>query len=348
MSRNKPSLLVLYTGGTIGMVKDHAQSSLRPFDFEHIMAQVPELHKFGYDLTSKTFDPILDSSDVDPDIWVKLAAVIEENYATYDGFVILHGTDTMAYTASALSFMLDNLAKPVVFTGSQLPIGAIRTDGKENFIGAIEIAAAMVNGKPAVPEVTIFFENKLYRGNRATKHNSDYLDAFRSHNYPALAKAGVSITYDFAAIDNVEPAGPFKVNKKFDSNIAVLRIFPGINQKTVEGIVHIAGLKGLIIETFGSGNAPTAAWFIQMVKELVDAGIPVMNVTQCPAGGVYMGVYETSLGLKSAGVISGADITIEAAVTKMMYVLGQDLEQEALFKALSNCIRGEINVPMIE
>lgn len=344
MTKSGTSILIIYTGGTIGMINDPRTGSLAPFDFDHIMKQVPELNKFGFNLNSITFEKICDSSNITPDVWIKLAVIIEENYSRYDGFVILHGTDTMAYSASALSFLLENLDKPVVFTGAQLPIGTLRTDGKENFISAIEIAAAMKNNEPVVPEVCIFFENKLFRGNRTSKHSADYFDAFRSYNYPELAKAGINITYNYSAIRYPLIKRELMVHKKLETNIAILKIFPGITPEVVNSFINIKGLKALVLESFGSGNAPSQEWFTEAMRKAVEYNIVVLNVTQCNAGSVDMGVYETSLGLIDAGVISGHDSTTEAAVTKLMFLLGQSLNKNEIFRQLSLSLRGEINV----
>ncbi|MGE4289878.1 MAG: asparaginase [Salinivirgaceae bacterium] len=343
MSESGTSILIIYTGGTIGMINDPETGSLAPFDFNHILHQVPELNKFGFNLTTITFEEVVDSSNVHPEIWIHLAELIEKNYDQYDGFVILHGTDTMSYSASALSFLLENLGKPVIFTGSQLPIGTLRTDGKENFISAIEIAAARKNQQPLVPEVCIFFENKLYRGTRTTKHNADYFDAFRSYNYPELAKAGINITYNYSAIHYPVIKRDLKVYHKLDPNVAILKLFPGITPEVVDAITNIKNLKGLVLESFGSGNAPTHEWFIEKLRQAVNRGVVVLNVTQCSAGSVDMGVYETSLGLMEAGVLSGKDITTEAAVTKLMFLLGQHYNKEEIKEYLSKSLRGEIN-----
>ncbi|OFX38848.1 MAG: L-asparaginase 1 [Bacteroidetes bacterium GWE2_40_63] len=344
MFKSGTSILIIYTGGTIGMINDPETGSLAPFDFDHVMKQVPELNKFGFDLTTITFEEVVDSSNITPEIWIHLAELIERNYETYDGFVILHGTDTMAYSASALSFLLENLGKPVVFTGSQLPIGTLRTDGKENFISAIEIAAAKKNNQPLVPEVTIFFENKLYRGNRTSKHNADYFDAFRSYNYPELAKAGINITYNYSAIHYPVVKRDLHVYHTLDPNVAILKLFPGITTEVVDAFINIKGLKGLVLESFGSGNAPTQKWFIEKLSHAVANGIVVLNVSQCSAGSVDMGAYETSLGLIEAGVISGNDSTTEAAICKLMFLLGQNLTKQEMEVNLSKSLRGEINV----
>lgn len=344
MADSGTSILIIYTGGTIGMINDPETGSLAPFDFDHIMKQVPELNKFGFNLTTITFEEVVDSSNITPEIWVHLAELIEKHYADFDGFVILHGTDTMAYSASAMSFLLENLDKPVVFTGAQLPIGTIRTDGKENFISAIEIAAAKKNDQPLVPEVSVFFENKLYRGNRTTKHNADYFDAFRSYNYPELAKAGINISYNYSAIRYPVIKRDLKVYHNLDPNVAVLKIFPGITPAVIDAFMGIEGLKGLVLESYGSGNAPSEEWFINKITEIVNKDIIVINVTQCSAGSVDMGVYETSLGLIEAGVVSGRDITTEAAVTKLMFLLGQNLSKDDMISNLSKTMRGEINV----
>ncbi len=343
MNQGSTSILIIYTGGTIGMVNDPKTGSLAPFDFGHMRKQVPEVNNFAFNIETITFKEVVDSSNITPEIWIHLAKLIEENYHKYDGFVILHGTDTMAYSAAALSFLLENLGKPVVFTGSQLPIGTLRTDGKENFISAIEIAAATKDGQPLVPEVSVFFENKLYRGNRTTKHNADYFDAFRSYNYPELAKAGINISYNYSAIRYPVIKKDIKVYNQLDPNVAILQIFPGIQPSVVDAIVNIKGLKGLVLETFGSGNAPTLEWFTEKIKYAIDRGIVVLSVTQCNAGSVNMGKYATSLGLLNAGVINGKNITTETAIVKLMFLLGQKYNKEQIKEYLLKSLRGEIN-----
>ena len=299
------SVLIIYTGGTIGMVHDPVTDSLVPIDFKHITDHVPELLKFGFNLQSVSFDPVKDSSNIDPGIWVKMAETIEENYEKHDGFVVLHGTDTMAYTASALSFMLGNLSKPVILTGSQLPIGLLRTDGKENLLTAIEIAAAKKDGLAIVPEVCIYFDNKLTRGNRTAKYSAEHFDAFSSPNYPPLAEVGLHLKYNVNLIRYPNPESNLVVYKTFDTNVAILKLFPGIGRNLVQSIVNTPALKGLIVETFGSGNAPTYPWFIEELKAFIKKGGIIFNVTQCHGGSVEMGLYETSREMLAAGVVGG-------------------------------------------
>jgi L-asparaginase len=342
-NKKEISILIIYTGGTIGMVHDPSTGSLVPIDFRHISDHVPELRKFGYDLHSISFDPVKDSSNIDPGVWIKMAEIIEESYDDFDGFVILHGTDTMAYTASALSFMLENLAKPVILTGSQLPIGLLRTDGRENLITAIEIAAAMENGLPAVPEVCIFFDNKLTRGNRTTKMSAEHFDAFYSPNYHLLAEVGLHLKYYNNLISYPAKEQKLIVHKTFDTNVAILKLFPGINRKLVNAITKTEGLRGLIIETYGSGNAPTYQWFLEDLKQYIDKGGIILNVTQCHGGSVEMGLYETSRQMLAAGVVSGRDITSEASVTKLMHLLGRFSSREKVVQSLNMSLAGEIS-----
>jgi L-asparaginase len=340
-NKKEISILIIYTGGTIGMVYDPQTGSLVPIDFRHISDHVPELRKFGYDLHSISFDPVKDSSNIDPGVWIKMAEIIEESYEDFDGFVILHGTDTMAYTASALSFMLENLGKPVILTGSQLPIGLLRTDGRENLITAIEIAAATENGLPAVPEVCIFFDNKLTRGNRTTKMSAEHFDAFYSPNYHLLAEVGLHLKYYNNLISYPAKEQKLIVHKGFDTNVAILKLFPGINRRLVNAITKTEGLRGLIIETFGSGNAPTYPWFLEDLKQYIDKGGIILNVTQCHGGSVEMGLYETSRQMLAAGVVSGKDITSEASVTKLMHLLGRYSSKEKVVQSLNLSLAGE-------
>ncbi len=341
--REQASILIIYTGGTIGMVQDPKTGVLKPLTFKNLYRYLPVLENFHYKFDFYTFKPLLDSSNMSPAFWIELVKVIEANYETFDCFVVLHGTDTMAYTASALSFMLENLNKPVILTGSQLPIGKVRTDGRENFINSIEIAAASEQETPLVPEVAICFDNRLFRGNRTTKFNSEHFGAFVSGNYPVLADVGVYIRYHEELI--LKPNfKKLKVHKELDANIAILKLFPGINENIVRSILAIPGLKAVILETFGAGNAPTVAWFLNLLKEAVDKGIILFNVTQCKGGTVEIGKYETSVELGKIGVIGGYDITTESAVTKLMYLLGCGFPKEEVERLLQISLRGEMTV----
>ena len=339
-------ILLLYTGGTIGMKQDPVTLALKPFNFNQILEEVPELKKFGCEIDTYSFDPLIDSSDMQPEFWVRLARMIQENYSRYDGFVVLHGTDTMSYTASALSFMFENLAKPVVLTGSQLPIGMLRTDGKENLISSIEIASSSdENGNPIVPEVCIYFDAHLYRGNRTTKYNAENFRAFRSANFPVLADVGIHIKFNPNNI--LVPDSflePLKISTSLDTRVAVLRIFPGITPEVMDAILGMDGIRGVVLETFGSGNAPTAEWFTERIKNAVRRGLLVLNVTQCQAGKVDMDAYATGIALKNEGVISGYDSTIEAALAKMFYVLGQTNDLSKAKELLNSNLRGEISI----
>jgi len=337
------SILVIYTGGTIGMVKDRLTGALHPFPFGNIYKMMPVLENFDYKIDGISFDPLIDSSNVSPSFWVKLALVIEENYGKYDGFVVLHGTDTMAFSASMLSFMLENLNKPVIFTGSQLPMGVVRTDGRDNFINAVEIAAAQEENTPIVPEVAIYFENKLMRGNRTNKFNAENFNAFLSGNYPPLAEVGVHIRYNRSMI--LKPNFKnLKVHTSLDSRVAILKLFPGISEEVVRAILDIPGLKGVILETYGAGNAPTDAWFIRALQEAIDKDIIVYNVTQCKGGSVDMGKYETSVALGRIGLVGGYDITTESATAKLMFLLGQGYQGDELRQLLQTPLRGELTL----
>jgi L-asparaginase len=305
---------------------------------------MPELKDIGVRFKSIPFIPFIDSSDMNPEVWEKMALIIKENYDDYDGFVILHGTDTMAYSASALSFMLDNLTKPVIFTGAQLPIGMLRSDAKENMLTAIEIATAYENGHPIVPEVCIFFEDTLFRGNRTTKKNAEHFNAFNSYNYPPLAKAGVHIKYFRTYIHYNEHDRNLKVRTNTDRNVAILKLFPGITQHTVEAILNIPNLRAVVIESFGAGNAPRKTWLFESLKAANERGIILVNRSQCSTGSVEMGRYETSLNLMYAGVLSAYDCTIEAIVTKLMYLLGEYSQPEQIKQKLSISICGEMTV----
>lgn len=332
-------VLIVYTGGTIGMVQDE-NGSLHPFALDRIYDAVPQLKGCEYDIDSVTLDHIIDSSNMTPELWVDIADIIETNYNRYDGFVVLHGTDTMAYTASALSFMFKNLAKPVVLTGSQLPLGMLRSDGRENIICALEIASTRL---ATIPEVCIFFENHLYRGNRSTKLSAENFDAFESYNYPSLAKAGINISFKEHLFLPM-PQEPLQVRRHFDTRVAILKLFPGIGPEVVRAVLQAHGLQGVIIETYGSGNAPTDEWFIDAIEEAINRGVIVLNVTQCKAGAVKMRQYAASCDLDRIGVIGAGDITVEAAITKMMCLLGEYPDDKNHVKLrLSQSLRGEIS-----
>ncbi len=337
------SILVIYTGGTIGMIQNPKTGALQPFDFDQMYKQMPILKNLNYLIDFYSFSPLIDSSNMNPEFWVKLAILIEENYERYDGFVVLHGTDTMAYSASALSFMLENLNKPVIFTGSQLPMGVIRTDGRENFITSIEIAAAMKDDLSVVPEVAIYFEDQLLRGNRTTKFNAENFDAFFSGNYPVLANVGVHIKYNY---NNIRKSNfkKLKVHKNFDNNIGILKLFPGINKATVKSIVNTMGMKAMLLETFGSGNAPTDKWFLDILEQAIKNELIILNVTQCKSGSVEIGKYETSIDLGRIGVIGGNDITTESAITKLMYLFGEGYSNNKIRQLLEKSLRGEMTI----
>lgn len=326
------------------MMQDVVTKQLVPLNFDHLSAQLPELKQFDFEIDVKSFEKPIDSSNMNPSIWKQLAAMIKEAYSKYDGFVILHGSDTMAFTASALSFMLEGLNKPVILTGSQLPIGMIRTDGKENLITALEIAAAkQENGHPMVPEVAVYFEYRLHRGNRTSKVSATNFNAFLSGNYPLLAEAGVSISYNHSAIlewKNTE----LKVHPEMNTDVMILKIHPGINPYVLEAVSETKNLKGIILETFGSGNATTEKYFLDFIRKMIAKNVAVVNCTQCYSGSVSMGKYETSIQLKDAGVISGGDMTTEASLTKMMHLLGKNQNREQIKKSFETDFCGEITV----
>ncbi len=339
-------VLLIFTGGTISMGETPDCQGLAPLNSEQVFSFIPELKMLNVNISSISFSPLIDSSDINPEHWKIIAKTVFENYDAFDGFVVLHGTDTMAYSASALSYMIKGLTKPVIFTGSQLPVGVLRSDAKENLITAIELAAAKNDdGSSIVPEVCLFFEGKLMRGNRTTKRNSEDFNAFQSFNYPKLARTGVHIKYyPHVIAKHSDKACDFKYHSHFDTNVVILKIFPGITEQTVRAIYNIEGLKGVVLESFGAGNGPTADWFYNIFKEANDRGIVTVNVSQCRAGSVEMGLYEASVNLMKAGVISGKDITLEAAVTKLMWLLGKHQKAEDVRHDMTISFRGEMTV----
>jgi L-asparaginase len=338
----KPNILIVYTGGTIGMIKDYKTNALKAFDFSQITKNIPELKQLNCKIESISFDEPIDSSNMNVEFYQKITEIIEVNYSKFDGFVVLSGSDTMSYVSSTVSFMLENLQKPIIFTGSQLPIGDLRTDAKENLITSIEIACAQKDGNPIVTEVGLYFEYKLYRANRTTKINAAQFEAFTSMNYPPLAESGVHLNFNDYYLFKPKKE-PLVVRKKLINDIVILKLFPGITKNVVESILSTKGLKGVVLETYGAGNAPDKPWFIKLLKAAIEKSIKIVNVTQCAGGSVEQGHYETSMGLRDIGVISGNDITTESAVAKLMYLLNENLSDKEFRFYFETSMRGEIS-----
>jgi L-asparaginase len=339
-SKTSSRILIIYTGGTIGMAKDFKTGQLKPIDFRQIRDAVPEIQKFNYKIDVVSFDPVMDSANMQPEHWIGIAEMVGKHYSRYDGFVVLHGSDTLAYTASALSFMLENLSKPVVLTGSQLPVGEVRTDAKENLITAIEIAATKIDGKPAVPEVCVYFDYLLFRGNRVSKVNASKFEAFQSPNYPPLAEAGVYLKFNPHLI--LKPGKKkFTVNSRLDTAVGVVRVFPGMSRPWLSAVLG-SGMKAIILETYGSGNAPVSDWFVDEIKMALSRGVIILNVTQCIGGMVEQGVYTTSARLQKAGVLGGFDLTTEAALSKLMFLMGNYKSASKIKELIIKNLRGEI------
>ncbi|SFZ80291.1 asparaginase [Tenacibaculum maritimum] len=340
----KPKILLLYTGGTIGMIKDYETNALKAFDFSQILEKIPELQQLNCDIKTISFKEPIDSSNMNTYYYVQIAETIEANYDNFDGFVVLTGSDTMSYTSSVISFMFENLQKPVIFTGSQLPIGDLRTDAKENLITSIEIASSRKGGRPVISEVCLYFEYKLYRANRTTKINAEQFEAFTSMNYAPLAESGVHLSFNNHLLYRTsDRAMKLIVRKELEANIVILKLFPGITKAIVESVINIPNLKGMVLETYGAGNAPTYEWFLELLKEAISKGINIVNVTQCAGGSVILGHYETSIALQNIGIVDGKDITTEAAIAKMMYLLGEKLNKKAFKMVFETSLRGEIS-----
>lgn len=345
MISSEANVLLIYTGGTIGMVENLKTGALEAFNFSHLKSNVPEMKRLKFNVETYLFEPPIDSSEVSLKNWMSIAKTVQENYEKYDGFVILHGTDTMSYTASILSFMFENLTKPVILTGSQLPIGTLRTDGKENLITALEIAADKgEDGRPTVPELCVYMQNLLMRGNRTLKVNAEHFSAFNSPNYSPLGEVGIDIRYNEKFILQPDYDKPVVFHYDIDDNVAILKLFPGIQPAVVEAVLNVPGLKGVVLETYGSGNAPRDQWFIDALGAAIDKGIVIVNVTQCLYGNVEMHRYGTGQHLQKLGVVSGHDITTEAAVAKLMLLIGENKSPEQIRVLMEKPLRGELTV----
>lgn len=345
MSHIKSSILLIYTGGTIGMKEDIKEQTLKPFDFKQILKEVPEIQKFALKADAHSFEPLIDSSDVEPSFWVKLAELIKNKYDDYDGFIILHGTDTMAYSASALSFMLDGLTKPIIFTGSQLPIGAPRTDGRENLLLAVEVAAKKDReGHSMIPEVCICFDSLILRGNRSTKVSSDTFRAFKSPNFPQLAEAGISIKYNTEYIRKpIDWYQNISINSELDTRVGILKLYPGITEQAVKSVLDNPYYRAVIIESYGSGNAPMKKWFLDAVSEASGGGKILLNVSQCLRGNVDMSIYANGKALEKCGVINGYDLTMESAITKLFYLMGKTKFNDRVKEMMTQSLKGEMS-----
>jgi len=340
----KPKILLIYTGGTIGMIKDYESKALKAFDFNNLHNNIPELNQIECHIETISFENPIDSSNMSIKYWIDIVETIEKFYDKKDGFVVLTGSDTMSYTSSAISFMVENLAKPIIFTGSQLPIGDLRTDAKENLITAIQIAAARdKNNLPVITEVGLYFEYKLYRANRTTKVNAEQFEAFASPNYPCIAESGVHLKFNNHLLWKSKKNKNLIVRKKLEDGIVILKLFPSITKQVVQSILEIPNLKGVVLETYGSGNAPTEKWFIELLNRALQKGIYIVDITQCIGGGVILGQYETSTQLEKIGLINGKDMTTESAIAKLMYLLGENISRKDFKTIFETSLRGEMN-----